>query len=76
MRLIFGKDRSLDELDVTGYRATPDKWATLVKKFLGEIRLKLTFHSKNARCDPVNFNTLKLFSISCLNLEVSYFKLG
>jgi hypothetical protein len=39
------------------------------EKIIGEIRLKLTFHSQNAKCDPMNFNTLKIFSVSCLNLD-------
>jgi hypothetical protein len=41
------------------------------EKILGEIRLNLTFHSENTKCDPLNFNVLKIFSISCLNSEVS-----
>ncbi len=41
------------------------------EKILCEIKLKLTFHSQNAKCNPANFNALKIFSVSCLNLEVS-----
>jgi hypothetical protein len=43
----------------------------MIEQILGIIRLNLTFHSENAKCDPMNFNALKIFSISCLNLEVS-----
>ncbi len=41
------------------------------EKIHGEIRLNLTFHSESAKCDPANFNALKIFSISCLSSEVS-----
>ncbi len=36
---------------------------------LAEIRLKLTFHSQNAKCDPANFKLLKIFSVSWQNLD-------
>jgi hypothetical protein len=41
------------------------------EKIPGEIRLNLTFHSENAKCDLATFNVLKIFSISCLNSEVT-----
>ncbi len=31
----------------------------------------MTFHSENAKCDPANFNSLKILTNSCLNTEVS-----
>jgi hypothetical protein len=41
-------------------RGTPSE------KINGEIRLK---------CDPLNFNALKIFSISCLNLDFVAFSM-
>ncbi len=29
------------------------------------------FHSENVKCDPANLNLLKIFSIFCLNSEIS-----
>ncbi len=45
------------------------------EKIIGEIKLKLTFHSYNAKWDPMNLNALKIFSISCLNLDFVAFEL-
>ncbi len=41
------------------------------EKILGEMRLNLTFHSENTKCDLAYFNMLIIFSISCLNSGVS-----
>ncbi len=45
------------------------------EKIIGEIRLETDLSFKNDKCDPVNFNALKIFSVSCLNLDVVVLKL-